>query len=153
MRDMGGQIAAMDTDSAMIVSTKDGGLVPCAGGPHSLANYQAPSGNAAIRALSCAEVDRIRERFEPLNPWRDTLKTPFLKLEKENFGSDGNASNSTSIGISAKLYCLFNLDGNRLLVRKPSGHGLGFLQAPYTYCRLAAKDRTEMERRLAALDL
>src|ERR1700686_2483140 len=34
--------------------------------------------------------------------------------------------------ISAKLYCLFNLDGNRLLVRKPSGHGLGFLQAPYT---------------------
>jgi hypothetical protein len=27
---------------------------------------------------------------------------------------------------------LFNLDGNRLVVRKPSGHGLGFLQAPYT---------------------
>ena len=25
MRDLGGQIAAMDTDSAMIVSTKDGG--------------------------------------------------------------------------------------------------------------------------------
>ena len=24
------------------------------------------------------------------------------------------------------------LEGNRLLVRKPSGHGLGFLQAPYT---------------------
>lgn len=34
--------------------------------------------------------------------------------------------------ISAKLYSLFNLEGNRLLVRKPSGHGLGFLQAPYT---------------------
>jgi hypothetical protein len=33
VRDMGGQIAAMDTDSAMIVSTKDGGFVPCAGGP------------------------------------------------------------------------------------------------------------------------
>jgi hypothetical protein len=30
------------------------------------------------------------------------------------------------------LYCLFNLDENRLLVRKPSGHGLGFLQAPYS---------------------
>jgi hypothetical protein len=40
VRDMGGQIAAMDTDSAMIVSTQDGGLVPCAGGPHQLANYQ-----------------------------------------------------------------------------------------------------------------
>jgi hypothetical protein len=132
VRDMGGQIAAMDTDSAMIVSTKDGGLVPCAGGPHELANYQAGSGNAAIRALSWAEVDSIRERFEPLNPWRKALKTPFLKLEKENFDANGNRQQLSFYGISAKLYCLFNLDGNRLLVRKPSGHGLGFLQAPYT---------------------
>src|SRR5882757_9455746 len=85
VRDMGGQIAAMDTDSAMIVSTKNGVLVPCGGGPHKLANYQAESGNAAVRALSFAQVDSIRERFEPLSPWRKTLKTPFLKLEKENF--------------------------------------------------------------------
>ncbi len=132
VRDMGGQIAAMDTDSAMIVSTKDGGLVPCAGGPHKLANYQAGSGNAAVRALSFAEVDSIRERFESLNPWRDTLKTPFLKLEKENFDANGDRQQLNFYGISAKLYCLFNLDGNGLLVRKPSGHGLGFLQAPYT---------------------
>jgi hypothetical protein len=34
--------------------------------------------------------------------------------------------------LCAKLYCLFNLEGNKLLVCKPSGHGLGFLQAPYT---------------------
>jgi hypothetical protein len=74
VRDMGGQIAAMDTDSAMIVSTKDRGLVPCAGGPHRLENYQAPSGNAAIKALSWAEVEGIRERFEALNPWRDTAQ-------------------------------------------------------------------------------
>ena len=132
MRDMGGQITAMDTDSAMIVSTKSGGLVPCAGGPHKLANYQARSGSTAIRALSFAEVDSIRERFEPLNPWRKTLKTPFLKLEKENFDANGNRQQLTFYGISAKLYCLFNLEGNRLLVRKPSGHGLGFLQALYT---------------------
>src|ERR1017187_7321582 len=130
--DMGGQIAAMDTDSAMIVSTKDGGLVPCAGGPHRLPNHEAGSGNAAIRALSFAEVDSIRERFEPLNPWRKTLKTPFLKLEKENFDLNGERQELTFYGISAKLYCLFNLEGNGLLVRKPSGHGLGFLQAPYT---------------------
>ena len=65
VRDMGGQIAAMDTDSAMIVSTKDGGLVPCAGGPHRRVKYHRDgSGNAAIRALSFAEVDSIRERFE-----------------------------------------------------------------------------------------
>ena len=132
VRDMGGQIAAMDTDSAMIVSTKDGGLVPCAGGPHRLKNYEAPSGNAGIRALSWAEVDRIREQFEALNPWRNTPKTPFLKLEKENFDSNGERHQLHVYSIAAKLYCLFNLDGNRLLVRKPSGHGLGFLQAPYT---------------------
>jgi hypothetical protein len=133
VRDVGGQIAAMDTDSAMIVSTRDGGLVPCAGGPHRLSDYQASSGNAAIKALSFAEVDQIRERFEPLNPWRKTLKTPFLKLEKENFDANGVRQQLIFYGISAKLYCLFNLEGNRLLVRKPSGHGLGFLQAPYTF--------------------
>jgi hypothetical protein len=119
VRDMGGQIAAMDTDSAMIVSTKDGGLVPCAGGPHRLANYREGSGNAAIWALSFAEVDRIRKRFESLSPWRKALKTPFLKLEKENFDAKGNRQQLNFYGISAKLYSLFNLEGNRLLVRKP----------------------------------
>ena len=132
VRDLGGQIAAMDTDSAMIVSTKDGGLIPCPGGPHHLKNHQVPGGNAAVRALSFADVESIRARFDPLNPWRDTLKAPFLKLEKENFASDGERRQLYVYCISAKLYCLFNLEGNRLLVRKPSGHGLGFLQAPYT---------------------
>lgn len=129
VRDAGGHIAAMDTDSAMIVSTKDGGLIPCVGGPATLAEYQLPSRNAAIRALSYAEVDRIRERFETLNPWSGV---PFLKLEKENFGTDGERRQLIAYCISAKLYCLFNLNGDRLLVRKPSGHGLGFLQAPYS---------------------
>jgi hypothetical protein len=82
--------------------------------------------------LSFAEVDSIRERFEPLNPWSKTLKTPFLRLEKENFDANGHRKPLNFYAISAKLYCLFNLDGNRPLVRKPSGHGLGFLQAPYT---------------------
>lgn len=132
VRDMGGQIAAMDTDSAMIVSTKHGGLVPCAGGPYRLAKYHKGSGNAAIRALSFAQVDRIRERFDSINPWRKALKTPFLRLEKENFDANGKRQQLFFYGISAKLYCLFNLQGNRLLVRKPSGHGLGYLQAPYT---------------------
>jgi hypothetical protein len=132
VRDMGGQIAAMDTDSAMIVSTKDGGVVPCAGGPLRLENYRVPSGHAAIRALSWTEVDRIRERFEALNPWRDALKARFLKLEKENFSANGERHQLYAYCISAKLYCLFNLNENSLLVRKPSGHGLGFLQAPYS---------------------
>ncbi|HLV88157.1 MAG TPA: hypothetical protein VKV39_14320 [Candidatus Sulfotelmatobacter sp.] len=132
VRDMGGQFAAMDTDSAMIVSTKDGGLISCAGGLHRIPKYQAGSANAAILALSYAQVEGIRERFERLSPWRKKLKTSFLKLEKENFDANGNRQLLNFYGISAKLYCLFNLEGNRLLVRKPSGHGLGFLRAPYT---------------------
>jgi hypothetical protein len=132
VREMGGHIAAMDTDSAMIVSTKDGGLVPCAGGPQKLKKYEEGSGNAAIRALSWSEVDSIRARFESISPWRKTLNTPFVKLEKENFDANGNRQQLWFYGVSAKPYCLFNLEGNRLLVGKPSGHGLGFLQAPYT---------------------
>jgi hypothetical protein len=132
VRDMGGHIAAMDTDSAMIVSTKDGGLIPCAGGPHRLDRHEPPGGNAAIRALSWDQVAALRERFEPLSPWRDTLGVPFLKLEKENFGLDGERRQLYTYCISAKLYCLFNRDGDTLLIRKPSGHGLGFLQAPYS---------------------
>jgi hypothetical protein len=152
VRNIGGHIAAMDTDSAMIVSTKDGGLIPCAGGPHRLKDYRFPSGHSAIRALSFANVDRIREQFERLNPWRDTLKTPFLKLEEENFDSNGERQQLYAYCISAKLYCLFNLEGNRLLVRKPSGHGLGFLQAPYSIADWQRK-RSEMGRRPAAVDL
>jgi hypothetical protein len=77
-------------------------------------------------------VDHIREQFEALNPWRDTLKAPFLKLEEENFALNGERQQLYAYCISAKLYCLNNLDGGKLLIRKPSGHGLGFLQAPYT---------------------
>jgi len=148
VRDMGGHIAAMDTDSAMIVSNKDGGLVACAGGPHRLEDYRVPSGNAAIRALSRAEVDCLREQFEALNPWRDTLKTPFLKLEKENFAPNGERQQLYAYCISAKLYCLFDLNGNTLLVRKPSGHGLGFLQAPYSIAEWQRRTGQEWEEDL-----
>ncbi len=60
------------------------------------------------------------------------LGVPFLRLEKENFDTDGERQQLYGYFISAKLYCLFNLEENRLLIRKPSGHGLGFLQAPYS---------------------
>jgi hypothetical protein len=77
-------------------------------------------------------VERIRDQFETLNPWRDSAKTSFLKLENENFASSsGERHQLYAYCISAKLYCLFNFDGGGLLIRKPSGHGLGFLQAPY----------------------
>jgi hypothetical protein len=148
VRDMGGHIAAMDTDSAMIVSTKDGRLIPCAGGPHKLDNYELPGGNDAIRVLSWNQVDALRERFEPLNPWRDTLGVPFLKLEKQNFAPDGERQQLYAYCISAKLYCLFNLDGNKLVIRKPSGHGLGFLKAPYSIADWQRRERKKWKENL-----
>jgi hypothetical protein len=53
-------------------------------------------------------------------------------LEKENFGPDGERQQLYAYCVSAKLYCLFNFDDGNLLIRKPSGHGLGFLHAPYS---------------------
>jgi hypothetical protein len=102
------------------------------GRPQRLGDYQSPSGHAGVRALTWAEVDCIREQFEKLNPWHDALKSPFLKLEKENVTSDGERHQLYAYCISAKLYSLFNLDRDKLLIRKPSGHGLGFLQVPYS---------------------
>ena len=81
--------------------------------PHRLKKRQAPAGNAAIHALSFAEVESVRAQFEPLNPWRDTLKVPFLKLETENFVSGGERCQLYAYCISAKLYCLFNLTGRK----------------------------------------
>jgi hypothetical protein len=147
VRDMGGHIAATDTDSAMIVATKDGGLIPCAGGPHKLEKFRG-HGRDAIRALSWADVDRIREQFEALNPWRGMLGVPFLKLEKENFATDGERHQLYAYCISAKLYCLFNLDEDRLIVRKPSGHGLGFLKAPYSVAEWQRRKRKKWKENL-----
>jgi len=60
--------------------------------------------------------------------WRNDVR----KLEKENFDADGKRQQLYAYCVSAKLYCLFNLDDNGLVIRKPSGHGLGFLQPPYS---------------------
>jgi hypothetical protein len=51
---LGGVVAAMDTDSAAVVTTGRGGLVPCLGGDQRL-----PDGTEAIYALSFAELRRI----------------------------------------------------------------------------------------------
>jgi hypothetical protein len=49
-----GVVAAMDTDSAAVVTTRRGGLVPCPGGDQRL-----PDGTEAIYALSFAQVRQI----------------------------------------------------------------------------------------------
>ncbi len=60
----GGEVAYCDTDSLVVVASKDGGFVPCEGGPYVLSD-----GTRAVRALSWKAVEAIRARFQSLNPY------------------------------------------------------------------------------------
>ena len=65
--DLGGTWAFCDTDSMAIVATEDGGSHPMS----RLAPSDCPKGHEAVRALSYAQVEAIRERFnrpQPLRP-------------------------------------------------------------------------------------
>jgi len=127
--DAGGVWALMDTDSAAIVATEDGGLVPCPGGRHNMAD-----GREAIYALSWEEVrTKVVEPLQALNPYHgDAGKESVLKIEKENFASDGKQRQLFAYGVSSKRYCMFveNEHGEREIV-KASAHGLGFLYPPF----------------------
>jgi hypothetical protein len=130
--DAGGTHAFCDTDSMGIVATEHGGLVPCPGGPQHLSD-----GREAIRALSWAEVEAIRDRFAALNPYDEDPYDPavvpgsILKVEDENFDEARQRRQLYCYAISAKRYALYNLDADgRPVLRKWSEHGLGHLLNP-----------------------
>jgi hypothetical protein len=123
VRDMGGSYAFCDTDSLAIVSSEPGGLVPCPGGA-----YQTDDRQAAIRALSWTDVNRIVARFAALNPYdRTAVPGSILKVETENFDASSGARRQLYCwAISAKRYCLYHLDADGTPgLRKVSEHGLG----------------------------
>lgn len=132
VKERGGQYAFCDTDSLLIVATKDGGLVPCAGGPHETTDQ-----NDAIRALSWAAVDEITSRFGTLNPYG--ARASILETESENFDPITHEQREIEcFSIASKRYALFNrdLDGRPMLLgragkRKRSEHGLGYLLSPH----------------------
>lgn len=122
----GGTYAACDTDSLLIVSSHEGGLVPCPGGAHGL-----PDGKDTARALSHAEVDVILAELDRLNPYDRSLVPSLIKVEAENVGPD-DPDELMAYAISAKRYVLYRQspDGTRRIV-KPSSHGLGLYRAPH----------------------
>ncbi len=109
-----------------MVATKDGGLVPCDGGP-----YQVANGQGGIRALSWEQVKRIRERFQALSPYQTDVG-PLLKPEKQNFAADGNTqTNLWFYGVSEKAYAMVTLDERgEPIIRKYSAHALGQYRSP-----------------------
>jgi hypothetical protein len=124
IRDAGGTWALMDTDSVQIVATRDGGLVSCSGGPHRL-----PNGRRAVRALSFAEAETVRARFDPLAP----CGGPFWKIEAENTPHPEATRDPQlySLVVGTKQYALFNRrDRGGVIIRKASEHQLGHLRPP-----------------------
>ncbi len=69
----------MDTDSAAIVATEHGGLVPCSGGKSHM-----PDGRESVYALNWEEVrTKVVEPLRALNPYRgEAGKESVLKIEK-----------------------------------------------------------------------
>jgi hypothetical protein len=116
--DLGGTWAMADTDSMGIVATARGGLIACPGGPYR------KGGEPAVRALSYAQVEQIRERFASLNPYdQNAVPGTILKAELD----------AHCYAIAAKRYALYRLDehGQPRLVpaneHQPCSHGLGHL--------------------------
>lgn len=77
------------------------------------------------------QVHGIVDWFEGLNPYSFTGS--ILKIEDVNYRIGGGEFLPLHCwAISAKRYCLFNLDGTgKPVLRKASAHGLGHLRAPY----------------------
>jgi hypothetical protein len=125
--DLGGTWAFADTDSMAIVARARGGLVPCQGGP--LRNR---AGQPCVRALRYAQVEAIRERFTPLNPY-DPAAVPDSILENQ---LDQTAGQTWCWAIAAKRYALYRTgaEGRPRLVpdseHDPCSFGLGHLLNP-----------------------
>ncbi len=138
VRELGGEIAFGDTDSAAIVATEGGGLVPCSGGADVL-----PDGQAAVRALSWGQVQALSARFRELSPYnRDYVPGSILKIEDVNFVPGTETSRQLfAFAISAKRYALFvrGVDG-AIEVENAKEHGLGHLLWPTRGTRTEAEE-------------
>lgn len=125
--DAGGTYLMCDTDSMAIVSSEDGGLVACKGGPH-----RTPDGKDAIKALPWKEVRALVDRFEPLNPYNPKIVPGSVLNVVEDINNDpsGRQRQVYGYGISAKRYSLYVPDGSGIRPIKVSEHGLGLYYRP-----------------------
>jgi hypothetical protein len=125
VHDAGGEVAYCDTDSLFIVSTKRGGLAPCANGPWLL-----PDGRRAVRALAWADIDGILNDLAALNVYK--LDGSSFKIEDENFIDDHERREVWFYGTREKSYCLFVIGDSGMPVPvKTSAHTIGQYRSPY----------------------
>lgn len=126
IRDRGAAPVFMDTDSAFIPVTKDGGPVPCEGGPE-----RTDDGRPAIRTLTPVQVGEVIADLDRLNPYDPAVVPHLLKVEHEGV---------TAFPVSSKRYVLRYPDG-RIVEDEARAHGLGHLMDPRTPEEERAGDR------------
>jgi hypothetical protein len=114
--DDGGLFASANTDSATVLSTRDGGLVACPGGPEQL-----DDGSAAIKAISWASLEAIRDRFSTLDVE--------LRLTQENFHGTGRRQ-LHAVGVAGSRVILYTVGPSGRVVVKRSEVALGDLRSP-----------------------
>ena len=129
VREAQGEACYCDTDSLIVITRKDGGLVPCEGGP-----YRLRDGRRAVRALSWAQLDRILNDLAALNVYDPTIVPgSSFKIEDENFDpAGGHRRELWFYGTREKSYALYAVNGDdELVLAKQSAHTIGQYRSPY----------------------
>jgi hypothetical protein len=128
VREAEGEVCYDDTDSLMVITRKDGGFVPCEGGP-----YRLQDGRRAVRALSWAQLDRILDDLAALKVYDPAIVLgSSFKIEDENFDPAGHRRELWFYGTREKSYALYGVDdGGELGLAKQSAHTIGQYRSPY----------------------
>ena len=117
--DRNGVYAWADTDALAVISNEEGGALS-----------HVP-GCADKRVLPRSEVQEIVDKFAELNPYK--FGGLILRFSKHAYvDSDPRKGFRQLLGfsVSAKRYCLYERDGDKISIVDPKAHGLGFLYPP-----------------------
>src|SRR5260370_25785457 len=84
-----------------------------------------------ITARSWAEVQRIVDRFESLNPYvRKLVPGSILKIHKLNWDHNKQRRQLFGYSIAAKRYALYTKTSGNIQIVEPKAHGLGYFYPP-----------------------
>ena len=115
----GGTYLLTDTDSMLIVASKNGGRVAC----------QTQTGST-VNAITWKQVARICAKLNKLNPYDRNAVTDLLKIEPYNYDRNGKQQQLFGLAVSAKRYVVYRRGASSLEIIKPSEHGLGVVYVP-----------------------
>ena len=116
----GGTYLLTDTDSMLIVASKNGGKVPCA----------CPGDKREAKALRWMNIVEFCSRLNRLNPYDRDVVQELLKVEKCNYDEKGNQQQLYGLAVSAKRYVVYTRKSDQMEIVKPSEHGLGVVYVP-----------------------